>query len=76
MKKDDGKCYFNVLSENIYLSIAVFLVRTNKYLKCVLFPTADPQHYETLSRGVRVLLLLFFTGERHHQRAFSQPAEP
>lgn len=44
-------------------------------MNSVLFSTVDPQHYETVSRGLRVLLLLLFIGQRHHQRAFPQPAE-
>lgn len=42
----------------------------------VVVSTVDPQHYEAVCGGVGVLLLLLFTGERHHQRAFPQPAEP
>lgn len=46
-------------------------------LSCVCcFSAVDPHHREAVRRGVRLLLLLLFTGERHHQRAFPQPAEP
>ena len=40
----------------------------------VLVPAVDPQHHETVSGGLGVLLLLLFTGQRHHQRAVPQPA--